>query len=267
MAKEKIEDVEPVFEDEGETTVEFVDESEAAVDPDAELPEDVKKTSKKDLYARVKELEEKEAKTSDPTDRITSAFEAAVGKMKTPEAPAPVQQAGESEADFKARLKKDLFDEDKAEGILNELIDRRLGPRLAQTVELNFKQAERLMELDPETGPIFKKYKGEIASYIKANFPQFAKDPRALELAFNQIRVAHVEEIAQERANAILESERKKAPARREPIQMEAGGTSSGSIPAPRKTIITKTAEDYRKADELGVDVNVIAERRARGIR
>lgn len=259
MAKKSDDDIDPQFEEEA---VDFVNEEDVK-DADEDLPEDVKKASKADLYKRVKDLEEKAQSVSDPTDRISSAFESAVSKMR-PAEPVVLPQAGESESDFRNRLKKDLFDEDKAEGVLNELIDRRLGPKLAQTAELNFKQAEKIMELDPETGPIFKKYRGEITTYIKANFAQFAKDPRALELAFQQVKVAHIDEIAQERANAILDAERKKTPARREPVQMETGSGPSGGLPAPRKIQVVVTQEDRRIADESGVDANEVAASRMR---
>lgn len=266
MGKKKEEDVEPVFEDESDAEIEYVNEED--VPAESEEPEDLKKETKQSLYDKVKALEAKESSRGDPSERITTAFETAVNKMKAPEAPPLVPQAGESEKDFRERLKKDLFDEDKAEGVLNELIDRRLGPRLAQTVEINFSQAEKIMELDPVTGPVFKKYKGEIRDYIKTNFAQFQKDPRALELAFNQIRVIHIDDIAQDRANAILEQERKKAPERRERIPLETGGGSvgggGGGESRPRKITVAITQEDRRIADESGVDAEVVAARRAR---
>ena len=183
MAKEKVEDIDPVFEDENEPQIEFQDGEEN--DPDEGLTEDEKKVSKKDLYAKVKALEKKASEAPDPTERISQAFETAVGKMRSPEPLAPVQEPGESEALFKERLKKDLFDEDKVEGVLNEAIDRRLGPRFAQTAELNYKQAERLMELDPDLGSSFKRYRIEVNEYMrKSGLP---RNPMALEYAFNQI--------------------------------------------------------------------------------
>jgi hypothetical protein len=263
MAKEKDEDLLPEFEDDKEEETQFVDETEAEPEPEEELPEEVKKSSKKDLYARVQAAEKKVAEAPDPTERISKAFEDAVGKIRPQEAPL-IQQPGETDAAFRERFKTDAFDENKGIDTFNELIDRRIGPRLAQANELNFKQAERIMELDPETGPSFKKYKAEIQAYIKANFPPgVQRDPRVLELAFNQVRVVHVDEIAQERANAILEKERKKDPARREPVPLEAGGGSGGGGGAVRRKILVRTAEDHRKADLAGVDVDVIVARRA----
>lgn len=266
MAKKTVEeDVDPVFVDEEEAEVSFVNEEdvEEEEDPDKGLSDDEKKVSKKDLYAKVRDLESKA--TSDPTDKIVGAFQTAADRIQGP-APQAVQVQGETEAQFKERLKKDLFDEEKSEGVLNELIDRRLGPRLQQTLELGYKQAERIMELDPETGPSFRKYKSEINKYIATNFPAtLQKDPRVLELAFKQVQVLHLDEIAQERANTILEKERKKEPSRREPIPLEGGGNERSSSPqGSRKIIVKITQEDRRKADELGVDASVIAEQRSR---
>jgi hypothetical protein len=260
------EDIDPQFVDEEEAEPEFVDEEDVEKDPDSELPDDVKKASKKDLYDRVKAAEKKAETAPDPTERISKAFETAIDRIKPAEttqiAPAP----GESDLQFKERLKRDLFDEDKAEDVLNEAIDRRLGPRFAQTVELNFRQAEKIMELDPETGPVFKRYKVEINTYIKANFPPaLHRNPQALEYAYKQVMAGHIEDIAQERANAILEVERKKSveTTRRVPIPLESGGGSGGTSEAPRRKIITVTQEDRRIADERGVDASVIAAQRS----
>lgn len=267
MAKEKDDEIEPQFEDEKEVETEFVNEEDVKEkkNPDDELPEDVKKETKASLYEKLKAAEEKASKVSDPTDRITSAFQKAVEKI-TPAAPAAVPQPGETEAEFRERLKKDLFDEEKAEGVLNELIDRRLGPRLAQTVELNFKQAEKIMELDSETGPIYKKYKGEIQKYLASNFPaNLQKNPQALEYAYKQVMASHIDDIAQERANAILEAERKKTPSseRREPVALDTGGAGGGGSAAPRKKTVIITQADREKADMLGVDASVVAARRS----
>jgi hypothetical protein len=264
MAKTKEDDIDPQFVDENEEEVSFVDEAEVEKDPDDALTEAEKKVTKKDLYAKVKALEEKAASSPDPTERISKAFETAVGKIRPLEAPAIAPLPGESDLEFKERLKKDLFDEDKVEGVLNEAIDRRLGPRLAQTVELNYKQAEKIMELDPETGPIYKRFKGEIGEYIKRNFPaNLQRNPQALDYAYKQVMVAHIDEIAQEKANAILEVERKKIePARRAPLQLESGG-GSGGAGGPRKKIITITQVDRDLADERGVDASVIAAQRS----
>lgn len=245
------------FEEEKDPEVEFVDEADVPKDPDDELPEDVKKLSKKELYERMKAAEG--ASPPDPTERITKAVTDAFGKVVAP-APAPVQAPGESDNAFRERLKKDLFDEEKAEGVLNEAIDRRLGPRLAQTLDLTYRQAEKIMELDPETGPIFKRYRGEITDYITKNFPaEVRRNPQALEIAYKQVMVAHLDEIAQEKANAILAEAKKTETPRRAPLPLEGSPGPS----TPRKKIVGITQEDRRVADERGVDASVIAAQRA----
>lgn len=270
MAKEKkaedLKDVDPVFENEEEPEIEFTNEE--VKDPDAGLPEEVKKESKASLYEKMKAAEKKAAEVVDPSERITSAFEKVAERLAPAPVPVPVQQAGETDLQFRERLKKDLFDEEKSEGVINELIDRRIGPRLAQTQELTFKQAERIMELDPSTGPVFKKYRGEIDKYIAANFKGFERDPRALELAFRQVQFSYVDDIAQERANVILEQERKKPSSeKREPVLMEgASSAGAGAVQPRRKIVVQITQADREEADRMGVEPSVIAARRSRSV-
>ncbi len=263
------EDIEPQFEEEepdAETV--FEDEGEGAADPDEALPDEVKKLSKSDLYAKVKALEEKAAPPPDPTERIAGAVEKAFSGLRSP-VPQPQQQAGESDAEFMARLKKDLFDEEKAPALLNELIDRRMGPRFQQALELNFAQAQKLLELDPETGPVLKKYKTEIDALLSTLPANVQKTPQALDYALKQVKGAHIGDIAREMALAMLEEEKKKdAKTRREPLSLEAGGGAggAGASPAPRKIILTRTQEDYRIADEMGVPVDAVVASRARRV-
>ncbi len=268
MAKKtEEEDVEPIFQEE---EVEFRDEAEIA-DPDEGLPEEIKKLSRQDLYARVKDLEGKAASQPDPTERIAKAVEGAFSKVSIPQTPAAPQKV-ETEAEFRARLKTDLFDEEKAEGILNELVDRRLGPRFLQMQETAFKTTERLLETDASEGTIYKRYKGEVQEVLQTLPPEIRKTPQALEFAFKQVKINHIDDIASERAKILLEEERKKAeereetettPPRRQPLRMETGGRGEGAT-SSRKIVVGITQEDRRIADELGVDPSEIARRRAR---
>jgi hypothetical protein len=263
MAKD---DVEPQFQDESPEEIVFTDEAAATPDPDEDLPEDVKKSSKKDLYNKVKALEEKAAAAPGVEDRIAGSFAKAVEGLRPAPAAAAPAPARESDADFMGRLKKDLFDEEKAPALLKELVAREVGPMFAQTVEINFAQARRLAEMDAETGPVLKRYGKEVDAMLGTLPDNVRKTPQALDYVLKQVRSAHISDIAREMAQTMLEEERARTDKpRRETLNLEAGGARGGSVSsaAPRKKIITITQEDRRKADEMGVDASVVAAQRA----
>ena len=219
--------------------MDFVNEEDVN-DPDDALPEEVKKKSKSDLYNELVARREA-APVSDSQAVVNSTLDALAAKLKAPEPlAAPVAQ-GESEEDFITRLKTDLFDENKVGKTLQEAVMRYAGPMLNQQNEQNFQQAEKLMKLDPETGPIFKEYGAEIKEYIRKNFPPaYHKTPQALDLAYKQVYASHVQEIAQKIAHRQVEEEiakiKKEAPAKREPFRMEGSNNAAPSGPRPRRT-------------------------------
>jgi hypothetical protein len=122
--------------------------------------------------------------------------------------------------------------------------------------------------MDPEIGPTFKKYEKETLDYAVKNFGAQARNPKAIEIAFQQVKAAHVEEIAQEIADRKVKEEmgrlRGVAPAKgaaREPLSLESGGTG-GRAPAKKQVVVTQG--DERKADTRGVLPEVVARARAR---
>jgi hypothetical protein len=272
MAKK--EELEIEFEEEGavnasEQEMEFINEEDVESNPDEALPEEVKKKSKTDLYNEL--VAKRDERTPDAAAVMNNTLEALAAKLKAPEAlPLPVAP-GESEDDFINRLKTDLFDENKVGKTLQEAVMRYAGPMLSQQNEQNFQQAEKLMRLDPETGPIFKEYNQEIKEYIKKNFPPaYHKTPQALDLAYKQVYASHVQEIAQKMAQRQVEEEiaklKKEAPAvkQREPFRME--GSSNAAPQGPRKMQVVITQGDRQEAEERGVDASVVAAQRARRV-
>ena len=270
MAKEELE-IE--FEDEaapvGEQEMEFVNEEDVEKDADDALPDEIKKKSKTDLYNEL--VARKEERAPDASAVMNTTLEALAAKLKAPEAaPLPAAQ-GESEDDFINRLKTDLFDENKVGKTLQEAVMRYAGPMLSQQNEQNFQQAEKLMRLDPETGPVFKEYQQEIKEYIKKNFPPaYHKTAQALDLAYKQVYASHVQEIAQKMAHRQVEEELAKikketpSPVRKEPFRME--GSNNAAPTGPRRMQVVITQGDRQIAEERGVDASVIAAARARRV-
>jgi len=272
MAKK--EELEIEFEEEGtlnasEQEMEFINEEDVESNPDEALPEEVKKKSKTDLYNEL--VAKRDERTPDAAAVMNTTLEALAAKLKAPEALAVPMAPGETEEAFIERLKTDLFDENKVGKTLQEAVMRYAGPMLSQQNEQNFQQAEKLMRLDPETGPIFKEYNQEIKEYIKKNFPPaYHKTPQALDLAYKQVYASHVQEIAQKMAQRQVEEEiaklKKEAPApkQREPFRME--GSSNSAPQGPRKMQVVITQGDRQEAEERGVDASVVAAQRARRV-
>lgn len=270
-------DVNVKFEKEEEEEEEFVREGEKAPDPDDELPPEVKKKTKAQL---AKELNEANARAAAPKPDAAEAVAKAMDKLAdrlTPQEREVVsQQPGETEAQFIERLKVDLFDENKVGSTLKEAVLRYAGPLLQAQASQAYSTTLKLMRLDPETGQTFKKYEKEVIEYAKKNFRGYEQTSQALEIAFNQVKAAHIDEIANEIAEKRMAEAREKEKSEREaglpetrrsrePLGLEpASGSVVGRPPAKRT--ITITAQDEKEAEERGVLPEQIARARARRV-
>ena len=271
------EDLEVAFKkDAVEPEVEYVPEAELppAEDPDAALPEDVKKKTKKELY---EELKAKAAAVPPAPDMkpVGDAIAAALEKVGNRPA-APVALPGETEEQFLSRVKVDLFDENKVGKTLKDVVDRYASPMIAQQAQTAYQTQLKLMRLDPETGGLFKKYEKDVLEYAARSFPGYERTPQAIELAFERVRALHITEEIEEKAKARVEEELKKREAegvtrpapKRTPLSLEGSGrsqaTSATEGPAVKKVGWTK--EDERLAEKRGVHPSVIAARRARSV-
>jgi hypothetical protein len=253
-----------------EEEVELVPEDSQDVqeDPDEDLPDEAKKLSKKDLYDKL------QAKMKEPPQVVDNSAAVVDGIAKLverigPQGPAP--QQGENDEVFAKRLKDQLFDDNTMYPTLKEAILRVASPLIAQQGDTVYSQAQKIMELDPETGPIYKKYKGEIENYIQKTFPaNVRKNPQALDIAYKQVYAQHVNEIAEEIAKKKVAEEMEKLKGvsqaeektRRNSFSLE--GSSSVSGVSQQKKRVGFTKEDARIADERGVDLQHVVERKQR---
>jgi hypothetical protein len=271
----KREDLEVAFEEEAEQ--EFVREADVPPEePTDTLPEEAKKKTKAELFAETQALRAEAAARPDSSAAVVAGLEKLAEKLKPAEAAAVAQQPGETEEQFVARLKVDLFDETKVGPTLREAVLRYVGPVLQQQNSDSFSTAMKLMELDPDTGPTFKRYKAETLTYLRANFRGYETSPRALELAFQQVRSSHVQDIAEELAQKRLAELRKAegleekpagaAPPARRPMGLEAGSAGGTSGVAPRRVTVVVTPNDEREAESRGVSPEAVARQRMRQV-
>ena len=265
MAK-KDEDLQVAFEEEApEVVEEYVREGEEAKveDPDASLPEEVRKKTKSELVAEAEALRKAAAEKPDSTVELSRAMDKLADRLSPSEREAPAQPQ-ETEEQLASRLETDLFDKAKMLPALKEVVTRTVAPILQAASAREFQTALKLLRLDPEEGSIFKEYEAETLAYMKKNFRGFENSPQALDLAYAQVKAKHVNDIAEKIAMKRIEEERKKtapAVAAREPLSLEAGRASSRQ---PVKKTITITSQDEREAELKGVSPEVIARARVR---
>jgi hypothetical protein len=269
----KREDLVVAFEESEPAEEDFVREADLPVEQDT-LPEEAKNKTKAELYAETQSLRAEAAARPDSSAAVVAGLEKLAEKLKPAEAAAVAQQPGETEEQFVARLKVDLFDETKVGPTLREAVLRYMGPVLQQQNNDAFATQQKLMELDPETGPMFKRYKAEVLTYLRTNFRGYETSPRALELAFQQVRSGHVQDIAEELAQKRLAELRKAegldeklaGTPPRKPMGLEAGSAGGSSGVAARRVTVVVTPNDEREAESRGVSPEVVARQRARRV-
>lgn len=127
---------------------------------------------------------------ADSTEQLRQSFleyaEKAAPANKRPEEPEP-QQPGETDEQFQKRIEKEIFEEGKTTNALREFIDRYAGPVVnqqnAQLAEAN----KKLLLMDSETGPKFRKYKSEIEEFV-ASLPRVQQsNPEVWNYAYREV--------------------------------------------------------------------------------
>ena len=139
--------------------------------------------------------------SSDPLEAISKGFKELGDVLKnnqTVQPQMPIQQPGESDEEFAERLKEALFSEDPLPA-LKEAVQRFTQPALAQANYTAMELAKKVMVLDPEKGPIFKKYQSEIEDFIKTLPPNVQTNPGVYDYAYKEIYSRHIDEIVEER--------------------------------------------------------------------
>lgn len=174
--------------------------------------------------------------------------------------PPPQQGVEESWEDFQKRINKDLFGDNPA-AVLTEFFNKLSGPVVAQTMEATADQAKKFLALDEETGPMFKRYKGDIEEFVNKLPAVQKRNPRVWEYAYNEVLKGKQTEIVEERVNRMVEEKLKamgvvkegEAAKKKEPFFTESATAGMG---AERKKIYMTKGEKERyvaEADRLGI--------------
>lgn len=174
-----------------------------------------------------------------------------------PAAPVPQQQPGESDADFRKRFKEELYNADDPLALVQQVVQRSVGPAFAGLNSTVVNQERELLLLK---NPSAAKYATEIDNLV-ATVPAAQRQPGIYNQALNMVLQQHQEEIIEERVAARLAEQKKDEPKPEPKPATKPPAFSEGSSAAPRpKRQIHITREQRaayeRRADELGVDVD-----------
>lgn len=141
-------------------------------------------------------------KGTDSTGALLEGFKGLQEALKAPSAPANIQQQiGETDAEFEERLERELFSPGATGKTIKEAIARYGGGQVNQLMGFMSQQAKTILELHPEKGKIFNKYKGEIEDFVKALPVSDQINPQVWNYALDQITNKHKDEIIQESVN------------------------------------------------------------------
>jgi len=210
----------------------------------------------------------------DSTSVLASGLKELKEALSGPETPANVQQQpGESDADFEKRIETELFAEGKSAKAIKEAIQRYGGAPINQLMTMLSQQNKRILKLDEETGPVFKRYEAEIENVVKKLPVEQQNHPQVWEYALNQVKENHKGELEQDEISAKVQQGVRDAltamgldpdkvhtggGARpKEPVFMESGGgAGSANIGGKKTRKVFATAEDKIIAQKKGVPLD-----------
>jgi len=263
MAKEKVLVPDLSFEEEENTSedqeievlVEGRDEIPKETSEEDSLPEEYRGLTKSQLVAALSEAK----KGPDQATALREAINGLGEKLSKPTAPSsnpvpvPIQQRGESDEEFAARVNKELFGENPL-SVVREVIRREINPLVQELRGTILQQTKRLLEKDSKDGPILEKYREEVEATIASLPPEQRTHPGAYEWAIKEVRGKHFEEIVQAEVEARLKAQEEPAPSRKP--QITQGATSRGPLAPTSKKRVIISAEKAAELERKGINVS-----------
>jgi hypothetical protein len=180
--------------------------------------------------------------------------------------PAIAREPGETDEELAARFNEEIFKENPF-GVFSKAVDKRarkiveeeVGPILGSIMESAFENAEFRLKNDPQDGPIYLRFEGEVKKTLKGLTPAQQKNPAVLKAVFERVRSIHSKEIIDMEVERRLKEAGKKQPAAaRKPVG-EGGSTvlpSASPGTGGRRVLVTKKrlSEIKTRAGQLGID-------------
>ena len=128
-----------------------------------------------------------------------------VKKVAAPAQSPAVQQAGETDEEFMARMEQQAFIPGKFGETMRAVSERINAPVIGQMANIILNQARQIMRSDPERGATFRKYEQEIVEVAKT-LPQTAN---VYEQAYEKVLLRKQPEILEEQRKADKEELKK----------------------------------------------------------
>lgn len=206
--------------------------------------------------AEIAELRQK----ADNSSQLAQALTQIASRPGQASSAVPTPAPGESPEAFRKRMNESIFSSDDPYALIAEIAKREIAPIIGQTSHGAAALAKKIIEIDPEKGPTFKKYKKEVEEFVASLPPAQQALPQVWEFAHSQVLVKHSEEIATERATKIAEEMVDKRlkqlglnPEKLRDVSFsETGGVAKPS-PSTRRRVIKYTAADKAAADRKGL--------------
>lgn len=260
------------FEEEEEDELDFSlegeeGEEEEETEPTGEedLPEEVRGKSKAELAAEIESLRGQ----TDQAAALQRGIEALGEKLATPQRSAQattqdIKKALAEDPEFRKKFNEDIFKddpmgalmpliEDVAERIANKRVQAVLGPYGQSTLQM----AKQSLMNDPKDGPIFKMYENEIEHEIMVldeAQPGVKNDPRVYKHVLDQIKLRHLDDIAEMRAEEKLKAQANGGKGKGKEAKPQF--SERGGAPAPRskvkKVVVTRWEQEL--CNKRGID-------------
>jgi hypothetical protein len=232
------------------------------VSSEEEIPKEEKEEGKVDAEALKKENEEFRARMAQLEEQanLNKSLQEGIqglGKNMTPQRPQPqpVQQPGESDADFRKRFNEHLYDDPAA--LMDEWQMRKLSPLVSQIITNNMAMGRRFLQLDPEKAPNYKTYRDEIENEVNRMPPQEKlQNPDFYDKAYERVMARHIDDIVNQRVQAALKEELEKSSTKNQAADAAQGHTERTTYrkKTPMKEYRVLTAAERAAAKSAGVD-------------
>lgn len=205
---------------------------------------------------------------ADSTEQLRQSFveyaEKASPANKKPDEPEP-QQPGESDEVFRKRIEKEIFEEGKTTKALQEFIDRYAGPVVNQQNVQLAEANKKLLMMDSETGPKFKKYKSEIEDFVAGLPANQRANPEVWSYAYREVvNGRHSDDEMQDIIERKVQEKLREMGYGSDEVEIEADaprqrpalGARNASVSPQRKVKrVRATEQDRKNAAESGVSI------------
>lgn len=244
------------FADEDADMTEIVTLKPGEEPPSEEDEDDGKVMLSRDEYEQLK-------RGTDSTSVLADSMKELKEVLSGQNEPANVQQQpGESDEDFEKRLEQELFADGQSAKAIKEAVQRYGG--MGQIMSYISQQNKRLLKLDEESGPIFKRYESEIENVVKKLPPDQQNHPQVWEYALGQVKDRHKDELQSESVEQMVQRRVQEELAKLGVNGQSAGsskqsgpfvesGSGSANRGGRKKKTVYVTEDDKRNARESGL--------------